>query len=142
MALERNADATQISLFSGDTGSFIVEAALESGDAFTGFDRCQFTIVNGSGEIVLQRWYRLDDDDGLGNGAYLVEFHNQDTDEWESGQYETEFRYAINPRWKTGQAPEGKCVDALSSGNEMINGDIVDTVVQGTLTIKPVKGRI
>ena len=142
MELERNADATQISLFSGDTGSFVVSAARESGEDFTEYDRMQFTVKSPTGNIVMQRWYRLDDDDGLGNGVYLMEFHNPDTDEWEPGSYSTEFRYAINPYWKTGTAPEGKCVDALTSGNEMINGDIVDTVVQGTLTIRGVYGKI
>ena len=84
MALERNADATDIKLFAGDTGSFVVEAARESGDDFTEDDRMQFTVTNGAGEIVMQRWYRLDDDEGLGNGAYQMEFHNADTDEFVS----------------------------------------------------------
>ena len=142
MALERNADATVISLFSGDTGSFVVAAERQSGTDFTEDDRMQFTVTAPSGEIVMQRWYRLDDDDGLGNGIYQMEFHNGDTDEWPAQTYSTEFRYAIHPYWKTGTAPEGKCVDALTSGNEMISGDIVDTVIQGTLTIRGVLGKI
>ena len=142
MALERNEDATSITLYAGDTGSFVVEAERESGEPFTDADRMQFTVTNGEGTIVMQRWYMLDDDEGLGNGAYLMEFKNADTDEWPAGTYNTEFRYDIEPRWETGEAPEGRVVDALRSDNNMIDGDIVDTVIQGTLTIRGVYGKI
>jgi hypothetical protein len=33
-------------------------------------------------------------------------------------------------------------VDALTSGNEMIDGDVVRTVVQGSITIAGVYGKI
>lgn len=141
MALEKNAAATELKLYSGDTGAFKIKATRKSGEDWTEDDRMQFTIRK-EGTIVMQRWYRLDDDEGLGNGVIQIEFHNADTDEWDAGTYEMERRYAVSPRWKTGTAPSGKCVDALTSGNEMIDGDIVDTVVQGTLTIMPVYGKI
>lgn len=141
MALIRNESATVLKLYSGDTGAFKLKATRKSGEPWTEHDRMQLTIRNES-RIVLQRWYRLDDDEGLGNGVIQIEFHNQDTDEWEPGSYKMERRYDVNPRWKTGEAPEGKCVDALTSGNEMIDGDIVDTVVQGTLEILAVYGKI
>lgn len=141
MALEKNADATELKLYSGDTGAFKIKATRQSGEDWTEDDRMQFTIKK-ENEIVMQRWYRLDDDEGLGNGVIQIEFHNGDTDEWSAGAYDMERRYAVSPRWKTGTAPSGKCVDALTSGNEMIDGDIVDTVVQGTLTILPIYGKI
>lgn len=141
MALERNESGTELRLYSGDTGSFVVSAVRASGQPWTADDRMQMT-VRSDDRILLQRWYRLDDDEGLGNGVVQIEFHNGDTDEWSAGIYKMERRYAVSPRWKTGSAPEGKCVDALTSGNEMIDGDIVDTVVQGTLEIRGVYGKI
>ena len=141
MALTRNENATEITIYSGDTGAFRVKAKRRSGEDWTEDDRMQFTIRDDNG-IVIQRWYRLDDDEGLGNGVVQIEFHNADTDELEPGIYNMERRYAVSPRWKTGTAPAGMCVDALQSGNEMIDGDIVDTVVQGTLKINGVYGKI
>lgn len=141
MALTRNEDATEIKLYSGDTGSFKIHASRQSGEAWTAADRMQMTVRNDT-EIVMERWYRLDDAYGLGDGVVQVEFHNSDTDEWAAGTYYMERRYAVNPRWATGSAPGGACVDALTSGNEMIEGDIVDTVVQGTLTVLGVYGKI
>ena len=141
MALERNADASAISLFAGDTGSFVINAARDSGEQWTEYDRMQMTIKDGE-TVMLQRWYRLDDQWDLGDGKYLVEFKNEDTDEWPAKTYQMERRYSVNPTWKTGTAPAGRCVNALTSGNEMISGDIVDTVIQGTFTVKAVLGKI
>ena len=141
MALIRNDAATELKLYSGDTGSFKIRARRASGEDWTEDDRMQLTIRGDNG-IVMQRWYRLDDDEGLGNGVIQIEFHNADTDEWDPGTYQMERRYAVSPRWKTGTAPSGMCVNALTSGNEMIDGDIVDTRVQGTLEILGVYGKI
>lgn len=141
MALTINEAGTELKLYSGDTGSFKVHASRQSETAWTSADRMQLTIRNDT-QIMLQRWYRLDDAYDLGDGVVLIEFHNADTDEWPAGVYQMERRYAVSPRWETGTAPDGRCVDALTSGNEMIDGDIVDTVVQGTLTILGVYGKI
>lgn len=142
MALTRDEGAKNIALFAGDTGAFVLSATRESGEAWTEDDRMQMTVTNQTGEIVMQRWYRLDDDDGLGNGVIQIEFHNADTKNWTPGTYSMERRYSVSPSWKTGTAPAGKCVNALTSGNEMIGGDIVDTVIQGSLTIIGVIGKI
>jgi len=138
---ERNADATQITMHAGDTGAFKVKATRSSGEDWTADDRLLFTIRDAGGAIVLQRFYRLDDDEGLGNGVVEIQFHNNDTDEWPVGTYSTERRYDINPRWN-GTPPEGMCVNALTAGVKMIEGDVVRTVVQGTLTIQGVLGDI
>ena len=90
---------TSISMHAGDTGAFKVHATRKSGTAWTDDDRMLFTIKNAAGEIVLQRFYRLDDDEGLGNGVVEIQFHNNDTDEWAPGQYSMERRYAVNPYW-------------------------------------------
>lgn len=131
-----------ITMHQGDTGSFIVSAARESGTPWTADDRMLFTIRNSGGRVVLQRIYRLDDAWGLGDGTVLIEFHNDDTDTWEIGPYQIERRYNVSPRWESGEAPEGRCVDALLTGDRMIEGDVVRTTFQGILTISGVFGEI
>ena len=136
-----NSDGTQIAMHAGDTGAFTVHATRSSGNDWTENDRMLFTVRNGAGDIVMQRFYRLDDDEGLGNGVVEIQFHNNDTDEWTPGTYSMERRYAVHPYWD-GTPPEGMCVNALTAGVRMIEGDVVRTVVQGTVTISGVYGEI
>ena len=131
-----------ITMHQGDTGSFKIGATRESGDEWTSDDRMLFTVKNGQGEVVLQRIYRLDDQYDLGNGKVLVEFHNDDTDQWDAGTYSTELRFDVSPIWD-GTAPTARCVDALSPGTpKMVEGSIVRTTIQSTLTISGVLGDI
>ena len=137
-----NLDTVEITMHAGDTGSFKMHAELESGTAWTSDDRMQMTVVSPDGSIAMKRWYRLDDQWELGDGVVLIEFHNDDTDEWTPGQYQTEFRFDVSPVW-TGTAPTERCADALSyTGVEMIEGSVVRTVIQSTLTIMGVYGKI
>lgn len=136
-----NDTGTAITMHAGDTGAFKVKATRTSGTDWTEDDRMLFTIRNSSGEIVMQRFYRLDDDDGLGNGVVEIQFHNNDTDTWAPGTYSMERRYDVNAYWD-GTAPEGMCVDALTAGVRMVDGDVVRTVVQGSLTIQGILGEI
>ena len=129
------------SLHAGDTGAFKIHATRKSGTDWTSADRMLFTVRNASNEIVMQRFYRLDDDEGLGNGVVEIQFHNNDTDTWPAGAYTTERRYDVNALW-SGTAPEGMCVNALTAGVRMLDGDVVRTVVQGTLTIMGIYGDI
>ena len=140
---EHDKETGNITMHQGDTGAFKVEAHRKSGTPWTANDRMLWTVKDGSGNIVMQRIYRLDDDEGLGNGVVEIQFHNNDTDQWEGGSYTTERRYNVNPRWKGG-APSsaGACIDALVTGDEMIEGDIVRTAFQGQLTISGVLGGI
>ena len=136
-----NNTATEITMHAGDTGAFKVKATRTSGTDWDEYDRMLFTIRNTAGDIMLQRFYRLDDDEGLGNGVGEIQFHNNDTDTWDPGQYNLERRYDVHPYWD-GTPPEGMCVNALTAGVRMIEGDVVRTVVQGTLTILGVLGDI
>ena len=139
-----NVDLTTmtITMHQGDTGSFKIGATRENETAWTEDDRMLFTVKNGQGEIVLQRIYRLDDQYDLGNGKVLVEFHNDDTDAWEGGTYTTELRFVVGPIWD-GTAPTARCVNALSPGTpKMIEGSIVRTTIQSTLTISGILGEI
>ena len=47
----------------------------------------------------------------------------------------------MSPIW-SGTAPTARCVDALTAGVEMIEGAIVRTPIQSTLTIRGVLGKI
>lgn len=136
-----NLETMEIKMHRGDTGSFKLRATRESGTAWTEDDRGLFTIKNQQGEIMLQRFYRLDDQWSLGDGVILVEFHNDDTDTWETGQYTTEFRFDVSPIWE-GTAPGGRCVNALTANARMIEGPLVRTTIQSTLTILGVLGDI
>ena len=138
---EYNSTATEITMHAGDTGAFKVKATRASGTDWDEYDRMLFTISNTAGDIMLQRFYRLDDDEGLGNGVIQVEFHNDDTDTWETGQYTTEFRFDVSPIWE-GTAPGGRCVNALTANARMIEGSIVRTAIQSSLTINGVQGDI
>ena len=130
-----------ITMHRGDTGAFLVHATKTSGEAWTDKDRMLWTVKDASGAIVMQRIYRLDTE--LGNGYAEIQFHNSDTDTWEPGPYTTERRYDINPAWKGGApSSEGDCINALLTGDEMIEGDVVRTVFQGSLTISAILGEI
>ena len=100
-----------------------------------------YTIRDQQGEIVLQRIYRLDDQWDLGDGVVLIEFHNDDTDDWDVGNYSTEVRFDVSPVWE-GTAPTARCVNALTTDARMIEGSIVRTKIQSTLEIQGVLGKI
>ena len=135
-------ETMEITMHAGDTGSFKVEAARETGTAWTEDDRALFTVKNQQGEIVLQRIYRLDDQWDLGDGIFLVEFHNDDTDDWDAGSYSTELRFDISPIWD-GTPSDARCVNALATGAvHMVEGSVVQTEIQSTLTITGVHGKI
>ena len=137
----RNEDGTAITMHAGDTGAFKVHATRKSGTAWDEYDRMLWTVTSPTGEIVMQRFYRLDDQWDAGNGWFLLEFHNNETDTWAPGTYETEWRFDVNPSWD-GTAQTGRCTNALTAGVKMIEGDIVRTKIQSTLTIQGVLGDI
>ena len=130
-----------ISLHAGDTGSKWIRATRQSGSEWTNADRCLFTVTNQANEIVMQRIYRLDDQWGAGDGWYLMEFKNADTDKWAPGTYNTEWRYDIDPTWE-GTAPTSRCVNALAISAKLTDGAIIRTKKQSTLVIQGVQGFI
>ena len=145
MAFHFDVNTCAITMHSGDTGSKWIHATRESGTPWTEDDRCLFTVKDPNGVIVMQRLYRLDDQWGAGNGYFLMEFHNNDTDTWAQGQYTTEWRYDVSPSWLLGPVPTGRCVNTLEDGAvaiRMTDGAIVRTKVQSTLQILPVSGLI
>ncbi len=134
-----------ITMHAGDTGSKWIHATRESGEPWTEDDRCLFTVTDANGVIVMQRIYRLDDQWGAGNGYFLMEFHNNDTDTWVTGQYTTEWRYDVDPSWLLGPEPTGRVTNTMIDGAvaiRMTDGAVVRTKVRSTLQILPVSGLI
>lgn len=130
-----------ITMHRGDTGSYKLRAARESGTEWSENDRMLFTIKDQNNVVVIQRFYRLDDQYDLGDGKVLIEFHNDDTDSLENGMYSVEARFVISPVW-SGTAPTARCVDALTAGVRMVEGSIVRTKIQSTLEINDIYGEV
>lgn len=78
----------QITLSRGDTGAFTITV---DGYTFGENDRCLFTIKSGSGQIVKQKAYPME------NNAFTVTLFNADTDKFTPGGYSWDVRYVINP---------------------------------------------
>lgn len=130
-----------IHMNAGDTGSCKWHISRANGEDWPDTARMLWT-VSGTAGIVMQRIYRLDDQYDLGDGYILMEFHNDDTDDWAAGTYSTEIRVDLDPMWQ-GTPSTARCVDALAPGAaQMIEGVPVRTVFVGTLTIDGVLGRI
>lgn len=122
-----------ITMHQGDTGAFLGKVAREDGEDFGEGDVALYTVRNGSGENLIEREYALDDDEGLGNGRFLVVFHNSDTDDperWPVGTYQTEVRIVVNPY--------------RDSAGKVVDGDIVRVPENGqnTLTIQDVYRKV
>lgn len=132
-----------ITMHRGDTGSYKLHAARQSEEAWTEDDRLLFTVKNSQGEIVMQRFYRLDDQWEIGDGVVLIEFHNDDTDGWDNGQYSVEYRYIIGPVWE-GTAPTSRCANALTAGAKIVEGNVVRIPENGqvTLTVNDIYGEV
>ena len=141
MSFHVDLNTMDVKMHRGDTGAFFVGATRASETAWTSDDRMLFTVKNATGDVVMQRFYRLDDQWSVGDGIVLIEFHNSDTDTWGNGQYSMELRFDIDPVWN-GPAPVGRCVDALTAGVRMVEGSTVRTVIHSTLTIDDIYGEI
>lgn len=132
-----NSDTMEITMHSGDTGSFIVAATKTSGTSWGENDRAVFTVKRNNRDVVIQRYYRLDT--ALGNGSCLIEFLNADTDSLPIGQYVSEIRYVIDAYWD-GTAPTQDVVNALESEVHIIDGNVVRTAIQANMTINQIYG--
>lgn len=96
-------DNGAISLSRGDTASFTVTA---TGYTFAEADRALFTVKDGNGEVIMERVYELATE--LGNGVFLVQFSNSDTDQLPPGTYTWDVRYIIGPYYDaTGRIVDG-----------------------------------
>ena len=133
----------KIEMHQGDTGVLRVSAAKRNGASWTSNDRMLFTVMKES-SVIMQRIYRLDDS-GIGNGKAVIQFHNNDTDEWASGEYPYEIRFLINPAWDgdpDDPIPSGNCTNGLTADRHPNEGDCIRTKIQSTISIKSVYGRV
>ena len=113
-----------ITLSVGDTASFTVTA---TGYTFDTDDRALFTVKGPTGAIIFERVYELDSE--LGNGVFLVEFSNSDTDSLPTGNYSWDVRYVIGPYY--------------NSAGKIIDGDqVITPSLAMNLTLLPVVGEV
>ena len=117
-------DNDTIYLSRGDTASFTVTA---TGYTFAAADRAVLSIKSSAGKVVYEKYFRLDT--SLGNGVFLVELKNEDTDDLPVGAYSWDVRYVINP--------------AYDSSGRIVDGDQVITPVgPQTLNLLAVVGEV
>ena len=96
MSFSVDKNTSAVTMHRGDTGAYYVTLHKKSGDPFESGDVALYKVKQGS-VVKLSREYALDDDEGAGNGRFLLAFHNSDTDTWAAGTYNTEIRVALNP---------------------------------------------
>lgn len=119
MAWEINPDTSAITMHRGDTGAYWVQLGKKSGGDFEDGDIAIYTVKQGA-NILIERVFPLDDDEGAGNGRFLIAFRNSDTDTWAAGSYTTELRVVLNP---------------VTSGGQPVDGDTVRTITKSKSTI-------
>lgn len=110
----------------GDTASFKITAT--GGYTFAEEDRALFTVKDPGGAVVLERVYALAAEDP-GNGIFVVNLANADTDSLQPGAYSWDVRYVINPYY--------------DERGRIVSGDQVITPKAAlTLTLLPVVGEV
>ena len=114
-----------IKLSVGDTASFSITAV---GYTFAEEDRALFTVKDPSGEVVLERAYPLAEEEP-GNGVFIVQLANADTDYLQPGGYSWDVRYVLHPYY--------------DEAGRIVSGDQVITPKAAlTLTLLPVVGGV
>lgn len=114
-----------IQLSVGDTASFSITA---TGYTFAEEDRALFTVQDPSGEVVLERAYPLAEEEP-GNGVFIVQLANADTDYLQPGGYSWDVRYVLHPYY--------------DEAGRIVSGDQVITPKAAlTLTLLPVVGEV
>lgn len=114
-----------ISLSVGDTAAFTITAR---GYTFEAEDRALFTVRDGGGDKIIERAYALDDVE-LGNGVFVVQLANSDTDQLTPGAYSWDVRYVIKPYY--------------DESGRIVSGDqVITPKLAMTLTLLPVVGEV
>ncbi len=114
-----------VTLHQGDTGSYQVVSARSSGSDFGADDRLLYSIESPTGELVMQRCYRLDRTGK--NGLADIEYHNADTQDWPAGDYKGELRVLLNAYWNIEDPPTADVVNMLILDGAVVDGDTVRT---------------
>lgn len=121
MSWKIDKETSAITMHRGDTGAYWVQLELDSGNDFQEGDIAIYEVCQGN-IVKIHREFPLDDNDGAGNGRFLITFRNSDTDTWVGGTYSTEIRVVLNPK---------------RIGDDVKDGDVVRTIdkAKSTLTI-------
>ena len=109
MSFDINKQTFAITLHRGDTGARYLKAKKTSGRPFVAGDVAIFEVKRGT-QVYMHREFPLDDDEGAGNGRFLLAFRNSDTDTWPAGNYKTEIRTILNPIRASGKVVDGDTV--------------------------------
>ena len=121
-------NSSSITMHRGDTGAYYVQLNRSSGKAFDEGDVALYTVMQGTKKMI-EREFPLNDDEGYGNGRFLIAFRNSDTDTWANGTYNTEIRVVLNP---------------IRSDGAVVDGDTVRTIMasKSTITILAVQKEV
>ena len=108
-----------VTMHKGDTGAYWVQLTKKSGDDFEEGDVALYTVKQGA-NVMIEREFPLDDDEGAGNGRFLISFRNSDTDNWATGTYNTEIRVVLNPRRTSGAVVDGDTVRTITKSKSTL----------------------
>lgn len=87
-------------------------------------DKAIFTVKTGSGVVMMERVYDLDED-----GSFLVCFHNADTELFGAGSYMWDVRYVLNPYYdENGRIVDGDQVITPYGPQNLVLQGVVGTV--------------
>ena len=119
MSWEIDKGNSAITMHKGDTGAYWVQLHKKSGEPFASGDVALYTVKQGN-TVKMEREFPLDDDEGAGNGRFLIAFRNSDTDTWASGSYATEIRVALNPLRSGGQVKDGNTIRTIKASKSTL----------------------
>lgn len=111
--------SSAVTMHRGDTGAYYVTLARGSGTPFQSGDVALYTVKSGD-TVKMEREYPLDDDEGAGNGRFLIAFRNSDTDTWAEGVYSTEIRVIINSIRLDGKVVDGNIVRTIGKSKSTL----------------------
>lgn len=117
---EINRDTSVVTMHKGDTGAYYVTLRRTNGAPFEAGDVALYTVKQGA-TTVMEREFPLDDDDGAGNGRFLIAFRNSDTDSLASGTYSTEIRVVMNPKRTGAAVVDGDNVRTITASKSTLN---------------------
>jgi len=109
-----------ITMHKGDTGAYYVRLTKRSGTDFEEGDVAIWTVKQGS-NVRIEREFPLNDDEGLGNGRFLISFRNSDTDSLPTGAYTHGIKVVLNSRRTNGNVVDGDTVRELDKSRGALN---------------------
>lgn len=128
MSYTHDKKTNAIALSKGDTYAYYVRLAKRSGTDFQAGDVAIFTVKQGN-TVKMEREFPLDDNNGAGNGRFLISFRNSDTDNWSPGTYKYGIKVVLNPVRVNGEIVDGDVVRELTKSRGTLTlGDVMKEV--------------